>query len=94
MSQSVKFAAGTYVLSFKSAQRGNVTKGGQDFEVFIDRMRIGRFRPAQVNYLDYATNPFGVTAGTHTIRFSGLNTSGGDNTVFIDQVGILAKPRR
>lgn len=38
--------------------------------------------------LSASTVGFNASAGSHTIEFLGLDSFGGDNTVFIDNVGI------
>ena len=45
---------------------------------------------AGTSYQAYTTGSFTVGAGSHTITFVGLDTAGGDNTAFIDAVGIHA----
>jgi hypothetical protein len=37
-----------------------------------------------------AATPFSVAAGSHTITFQGLDTDGGDNTVFVDEIQIVS----
>ncbi len=70
-----------YKVTVSAAQRGHtIGNGGQDFEVFIDETSLGRFRPASTSYADFTTASFSVTAGTHTLKFVGLNTA------FIDKV--------
>jgi RHS repeat-associated protein len=87
------FQANTdYVVTFAAAQRGNYSHGGQDFRVYLDNTLLGTFRPTSNNYLDYATTTFRTTAGPHTIKFAGLDSSGGDNTAFIDNVRITGSP--
>ena len=90
-SQSVaNWSAGTYAISFDSAQRGNTSYGIQDFEVLVDNNVVGTFKPSSSNYQRYTTNNFSVTAGTHTIEFLGLDSAGGQPTAFIDAVSIAA----
>ena len=49
----------------------------------------GTFTPSSTSYQSYATAAFTVTtAGPHTITFQGLDSAGGDNTVFLDAVTI------
>jgi hypothetical protein len=87
ISQAVTFDAGTYDLSFSSAQRFyNVSR--QTFQVQIDGAVVGIFTLAGVSYDTYNTTGFTVTAGRHTISFVGLDPDGQDNTAFIDQVHI------
>src|SRR3984893_12874468 len=40
------------------------------------------------SYATYTTAPFRVPSGSHTITFQGLDTAGGDNTAFIDDVHV------
>ena len=87
----------SYVVRFFAAQRANFSNGGQDFQVFLDSVLLGVFRPSSMGYIDYSTSAFTTTAGTHTLKFVGLNTAGGDNTAFIDNVRVtkaagLAQP--
>jgi hypothetical protein len=91
-SQSVAgWSAGSYQLSFQAAQRAresdsNYQLAQQDFEVLVDGTVVGTFTPAGTSYQTYTTAPFTVTSGDHTITFQGLDSAGGDNTAFIDQV--------
>ena len=88
-SQSVAgWAAGSYVLTFKSAQRGNFGTSRQDFRVLVDGVVVGTFTPSGTSYQSYTTATFTVGAGSHTIKFQGLNTAGGDNTAFVDAVTV------
>jgi hypothetical protein len=87
-SQSVTgWAAGSYVLTFDAAQRGGSNQASrQNFEVLVDGVVVGTFTPLGTNYQSYSTTAFTVTAGTHTITFQGLDSAGGDNTAFVDQI--------
>lgn len=87
ISQSVTgWQAGTYELSFSAATRKFYNHGGQNFQVLIDNTVVGTFAPSSLSWLTFTTSAFTVTAGTHTITFKGLDTNGGDNTAFIDNV--------
>lgn len=91
ISQQVSgFQVGTkYVVTFSAAQRGNCCNaGGLDFQVFVDNTPLGTFKPLGTNYVAAAANIFTATAGTHTLKVVGLNSSGGDNTAFIDNIQI------
>jgi hypothetical protein len=91
ISQSVSnFQANrTYAVTFAAAQRTNCCNaGGQDFQVYIDNTLIGTFHPANGTYAYYGTPGFTTTAGTHTLKFVGLNPLGGDHTAFIDNVRV------
>ena len=86
-SQSVSnWSAGSYVLTFNAAQRGNYQASRQDFQVLIDGTVINTFTPSGTSYQNFSTTAFNVTAGSHTITFQGLNSAGGDNTAFIDSI--------
>jgi hypothetical protein len=88
-SQAVSgWAAGSYVLTFDAAQRGNYQASQQDFSVLVDGMVVGTFTPSGTSYQSFTTASFTVTAGAHTITFQGLDRAGGDNTAFIDQVTV------
>jgi RHS repeat-associated protein len=97
ISQSISgFQANTnYVISFAAIQRTNCCNtGGQDIGVYVDTTQVGTFHPSSTGYLEYSTQAFTTTAGTHTLKFIGLNPLGGDHTAFIDNVRIngSAKP--
>ena len=88
-SQSISgFQASTpYVVSFYVAQRGyNVAT--QNFQILLDGTSLGTFTPGSTSYSLLTTQPFTTTAGSHTLHFVGLDSAGGDNTVFIDDVVI------
>jgi hypothetical protein len=89
-SQSVNLTAGTYSLSFAAAQRGNFQASSQTFQVLVDGVSVGTFRPAGTGYGALTTGNFAVATGTHTILFVGLNPNGGDNTAFIDNLQLLS----
>jgi len=83
------FQAGmSYTVSFSAAQRGNSSNGGQDFDVYLDTTLLGTFRPTSTSYAAMSTSAFTTTAGTHTLKFVGRDSAGGDNTAFIDAVQI------
>ena len=54
--------------------------------MLIDGNVVSTFTPSGTSYQTYYSAVFTVTAGTHTVTFQGLNSAGGDNTVFLDQV--------
>ncbi len=87
ISQAVAgWAAGSYVITFDAAQRGNFGTSRQDFRVLVDGVDVGTFTPSGTSYQVYTTAAFSVGAGSHTVGFRGLNTAGGDNTALIDEV--------
>ena len=66
----------------------------QDFEVQVDGIVVGTFTPSGTTYQTYTTAPFDVDPfvvgpGSHTITFLALDTAGGDNTAFIDDVTLI-----
>ena len=90
ISQSVDFGTtgGTYVITFNAAQRGNIANQQQNFQVLVDGTVVGTFMPSSANYQALTTTSFMVGSGMHTISFQGLDSAGGDNTAFIDNVAI------
>jgi RHS repeat-associated protein len=88
------FQSGTnYIITFASVQRSNCcNSGGQDFQVYLDSILLGTFHPSTGGYADYSTPTFTTTAGTHVLKFVGLNSLGGDHTAFIDNVRIQGSP--
>jgi hypothetical protein len=92
ISQSVVFPAGTYVITFDAAQRGNVKAGGQTFQVLLDGSVIGSFNNiAGTAYSSQATSTFTVTAGSHTLLIRGTDLHSGDNTIFLDQFAVTSE---
>jgi RHS repeat-associated protein len=89
------FQANTnYVISFAAAQRTNCCNtGGQDIQVYLDSTLLGTFHPSSGSYLEYSTANFTTTAGSHLVKFVGLNPLGGDHTAFIDNVRINGSPK-
>ena len=84
----VDWSTGTYQVSFSAAQRASINTSNQDFQVLLDDQVIGAFTPTSASFQTYTTADFAVTAGEHILGFRGLNTAGGDNTAFIDQVSV------
>jgi hypothetical protein len=92
ISQVVNFpaaAAGSYLIGFSAAQRASFQASQQDFRVLVDGVAVGTFTPSGTGYSSLATAPFAVVAGTHKITFQGLDSAGGDNTAFIDDVRLI-----
>jgi len=86
------WAAGSYTISFRAAQRGNQSGCVEDFQVLVDGHVVGTFAPAGTAYRAYSTATFAVAAGAHTITFVGLDTANGDNTALIDEVALAIAP--
>lgn len=96
ISQSISgFQANTnYVITFSAAQRSNCCNtGGQDIQVYLDSDLKGTFHPSGGVYAEYSTANFTTTAGSHIVKFVGLNPGGGDHTAFIDNVRINGSPK-
>jgi hypothetical protein len=86
------WAAGSYEITFKAAQRlGSqyFQPAQEDFKVLVDGNVVGTITPSGTSYQSYTTGPFTVTAGSHKIMFQGVDTAGGDNTALIDQVVLV-----
>jgi hypothetical protein len=88
-----------YVLSFMAEGRGTQagTAGSNDFDVLIDGTPVTFHGATSITpnggvFTTYTSDPFFVTAGTHTLTFNGLDTLGGDRTSFIDDVSISDPP--
>ncbi len=89
ISEVIAWAAGSYVLTFDAAQRGNNGTSMQNFSVLINGSVVNTFTPVGTSYQLYSTTPFTVpTAGPLTITFKGLDTVGGDNTALLDEVAL------
>ena len=96
MSQTFSgFSPGTsYTIRFAAAQRpGPNQNGGESWDVQIDGNTIASYHPgaSATTYVDY-TASFIATGTNHTLTFAGSNLSGGDNTVFIDDVRFTPMP--
>ena len=89
--QAVDFAeAGTYQLSVSAAQRGNHSgSSDEEVDVLVDGTVVGTINPASTSYATYTTGSFSVTAGSHIIKFVGIDPSGADYTALLDQVNIV-----
>ena len=88
-SQSVaNWAAGSYQVSLLAAQRANGNSSQENFQVLVDGNVVSSFTPTGSSYQTYTTSPFTVTAGTHSITFKGIDSAGGDNTVFLDTITV------
>jgi hypothetical protein len=86
--QVANWAAGTYTISFQTAQRANYQAAQQDFQVLLDSTVVGTFTPAGTGYATFTTAAFTVGAGSHTITFQGLDSAGSDNTAFLGDIRI------
>jgi len=66
----------------KAARRGNwqASLHGQDIAVQVDGVTVATFTPSGTDDATYTTPAFNVATGSHTIRFVGLDSAGGDTT--------------
>jgi hypothetical protein len=79
------FTPGTnYTITYSAAQRPG---SSQTWNVTIDGAAIKTNAPGSTSYTTY-TAGFTASAVIHTLAFVGTDLSGGDNTVFIDNVRI------
>jgi streptogramin lyase len=89
--QSIDFAAGSYQITFRAAQRGSFNAHDQTFQVLVDGANIGIFNNLTGSaFALQTTNTFTVTTGVHTVQLKGTDQNGGDCTVLIDQFGLNA----
>lgn len=96
ISQSISgFQANTnYVITFSAAQRTNCcNSGGQDIQVYLDTDPKGTFHPSSGVYAEYSTAAFTTSAGTHTVKFRGVDPLNIGVTAFIDNVRINGSPK-
>jgi len=90
VAQTANLNAGSYTLSFQSAQRGNYQVGTQIVLVQLDGATVGQYQPPGTAYSGYTTPAFTVaSSGSHTISLVGAG-SGTDFTAFIDDVRLNA----
>jgi hypothetical protein len=96
-SQSVSnWQAGTlYTLTMSVARRAQGCSFGaclnEDFEVKLDNQVLGTYTATDTNYVDVPFT-FSTTAGSHTLSIVGIDSLGGDNTAFIDNLRLSALP--
>lgn len=90
MTQSVYLDAGAYAVTFLTAQRATAQASSQQVAILVDGVQVGSVTPSSSKYALYQTPSFPVAAaGMHTVQFVGLNPQGGDNTAFLDAIGIV-----
>jgi hypothetical protein len=85
-------AGAGYQLSFYAAQRNNIygQQSGQSWQAKIDGVVVGNYAPPESaqNYALYTASFTASSSASHAIAFVGTDTSGGDNTIFIDAVNL------
>jgi RHS repeat-associated protein len=91
VNQTIELAAGTYVLTFEAAQRGDVPQAGQTIAVVVDGNNVSAITPIGSSYGGYSTAGFAVSSGLHVITLSGLNPRGGDNTALVSDVAVQSE---
>ena len=85
--QFVTMNAGSYSLSLRAAQRANKSSV-QTFVVLVDNNETARIKPPSTSYTAYKTDTFAVTLGQHLIELRGIDSTGSDNTAFVDMVSL------
>lgn len=98
MSQTVELDAGVYNLSVLAVQRVQYQTQSQAIKVTIDGTQVGVINPVNpvvVNdyttttaYASYETSNFTVTAGVHTVEFTGLSPQTAESTAFLSEAAI------
>lgn len=86
LSQTIRFAEGTYKIAFQAARRDF---GGQvAFDVYYDTTLLASFSPSnKTGFAAFETPIFTAATGNHAIRFVTTNASG-DNTAFLDGIAL------
>ena len=85
--QTVNMSAGSHTVSFRAARRTN-NGGVQQLDFYVDGAKINStaFSPSSGSFQTFTTTSFTTTAGSHVLEFRGVNA--GDNTAFVDAVGL------
>ena len=91
ISQAIPFAeAGKASVTFSIELRGDIAIGNNPIDVKFDSIDLGSYVARSGSSFNTVTTPTVLlTAGTHTLSFTGTNTLGSDNTQFIDNVQVL-----
>lgn len=94
-SQTLSLEAGSYSLTLQAVQRVAYQNGTQVLRISVDGTPIGTFQPPSGAYGSSPTYAFTVTAGSHTLQFTGAG-SGSDYTAFVVSVpgSHLSRSRR
>jgi hypothetical protein len=86
VTQSITIASGgSYAFSWYAIQRQN-WGGPNDANFVVDGVVQTYFKPSSTNSWQTFSSTVSLTAGVHTIAFVGLNTAGGDDTIFLSDV--------
>ena len=93
------FANQSYIVRFLAEGRGTQggSAGSNDLQVSIDGTPLtfggaSSFTPGTGSFTTFTSDPIALTAGTHILTFTGLDTLGGDRTSFIDDVSVFDPP--
>lgn len=82
------FASVTFSIEQRSSP-GDGDIGNNPIDVKLDNQDLGTYLASDTLSFNTITTPsVAVTAGTHTLYFIGTNTTGFDNTQFIDNVSV------
>jgi len=85
LSQSITTSAGSYTFTWYAIQRQN-WGGPNDADFVVDGVVQNHFTPTSTNSWQAFSTTVTLSAGTHTIAFTGLDSAGGDDTLFLDDV--------
>ncbi len=84
IAKTVGLTANTYyIVRFKAAQRSG---NSQNFNVYMGPNLVGTVTPSSSTYQELNTTSISGLSGPQTLRFTGINTAGGDNTAFLDDI--------
>lgn len=91
LSQVFSSAAGSFQVSFQLSQR---TGNHESVNVLVDGKALApTLQPVGSSWTSYTYNISGLTGGSHTLSFNGINLSGAaDSSLFIDNVSVNAVP--
>lgn len=89
LSQAFSSSASSFQVSFQLSQRGG---NYESVNVKLDGKALApTLQPVGSEWTSYTFNIAGLTGGTHTLSFNGINLSNAsDSTLFIDNVSVLA----
>jgi hypothetical protein len=85
ISQSITTGAGSYTFTWYAIQRQN-WGGPNDADFVVDGVVRNHFTPTSPNSWQTFSATVALSAGSHTIAFTGLGSAGGDDTLFLDDM--------
>jgi hypothetical protein len=71
----------------RAAQRANKSSA-QTFVVLVDGNETARIKPPSTSYTAFKTDTFAVTLGQHLVELRGIDSTGADNTAFVDMISL------